>query len=331
MNKKDSQENITLSILFEKEGQSMDLNAFSKVIESYDKILRGSYLAASGKKSIQADKHDFSAKIVKFNNGSIIMDLIADYYPLIQTIVSAGIPHPLFSIVRQAYEFHKIKNKFIKENGKEPRINIINIINIGNNNINDVSIKNDTINTPKLVLKTANSTKKSWKSMVEAMSDGGIKSIHSKCGTANEDWQITESDIDAFSFDRWSNKQEDWSDKHEERIRAKIYKFDRKTGKGGLRVIELADFDSGIEFNFVVDKKAEDKKEVIYEKIINAMRGDVQATILTVTKDFRRYASGETKITLLRIKNIESLPPDNENLKNITKTRKGIEPESSSN
>ena len=315
MNKKDSQENITLSILFEKEGQPMDLNAFSKVIESYHKILLGSYLAASGKRSIRGDKHEFSTKIVEFKNGSIIMDLIADYYPLVQTMVSAGIPHPLFSLVQQVHELYKIINKFIKENGKEPRIIIK-----GDNNV--IIIKGDTINVPESVWKTANSTKKSWKSMVEAMSDGGIKSIHSKCDTANEDWQITESDIDAFSFDRWSNKQEDWSDKHEERIRAKIYKFDRKTGKGGLRVIELADFDSGIEFNFVVDKKAEDKKEVIYEKIINAMRGDVQATILTVTKDFRRYASGETKITLLRIKNIESLPPDNENLKNITKTKR---------
>ena len=167
--------------------------------------------------------------------------------------------------------------------------------------------------------------------MVEAMSDGGIKSIHSKCDTANEDWRIIESDIDAFSFDKWSNKQEDWSDKHEERIRAKIYKFDRKTGKGGLRVIGFAGFGSEREFNFVADKTAEDEKEVIYSKIINAMHGNTQATTMTVTKDFRRYASGETKITLLRIKNIESLPPDNENLKNITKTRKGIEPKSSSN
>ena len=207
MDKKASQENITLSILFEKKGQPMDLNAFSKVIQSYHKILCGSYLAAGGKRSMtHVSKHEFRTKIVKFKNGSIVMELVLDYYPLLQAIAPHEVQHPIFSTMQQVFEFYRIKNKFKKENGKEPNIVVVDNTPRGESVI--INNINGTVNISGNISNAVYNTKNACKSMAEAMPAGGITSIHSKCDTAKEDLLVTQDDIETLRLVSWRDKDE---------------------------------------------------------------------------------------------------------------------------
>ena len=299
MGKKDNQEKIRLSILFEKKNQPIDLGTFNKVMQSYHKILYRSHLVVIGKSEITpASKHDFEAKINQFENGSIIVDFIVERYAMARRSLLetqfADIAEPISFVMREIFDFFKARYELRKKNMKEPKIiqsdkavkrDNINIIVLGDKN---------TIQIPERIKVGADMTEGPFRDTLGAIKTGNIKSIRSKCDSNDESLFVDRQDIDVLNPTKWSNDVQ-------EQVCAKIYKFDSKTGKGKLRIMVAKTLSPNDEFNFAVSKK-----DVNYSKIINAMHESVKNTPMIITRDFEHYASGETKITRLHIKSIVS-------------------------
>ena len=298
MGKKENQEEIKFSILFEKKNQPMDLGTFNKVMQSYYKILHRSHLVVIGKSKITpVSKHDFEAKINQIENGSIIVNFAVDFYAMAQLASSFGtqfidIANPISFVMREIFGFFKARNELRKKNRKEPEI-IQSDNSVSGTNINIiVSGDNNTIKIPERIKVGADMTEGPFRDTLSAMKTGNIKSICSKSGTNNGDLLIDRQDIGVLNLTKWSNDDE-------EQVRARIYRFDSRIGKGRLRITVANKLSPDEEFNFVVNKK-----DVNYSEIINAMHESVKDTPMIVTKDFERHASGEIRITRLRIKSI---------------------------
>ncbi|MEQ1814760.1 MAG: hypothetical protein ABL860_09985 [Candidatus Nitrotoga sp.] len=282
----DNEEKIAFAIRGPAVEGSFRLDVYNDILVSYQQILDRSFLAAVGKKRMmQSERELFSTKVVKWERGSILIDLAVAAVPIAQAYIDSKTSQPHFltmsEIIEFTYKFLKARIEQAAKTGKEPLVQITNspnaqvILNIGGGKI-EVSQN---------LVDAANLTEPHYKKLTSHIDGEGITEISS--------WSGQERGVSLNVDDNKFFNPTTEIDDRVQLLSGKIFRFDVESASGRLRVVDSDAIPIGTELRFVVTGKQ------ALDSYIDALHSTVKYSEIQVLREIVRHPSGTITIAAL--------------------------------
>ena len=284
----EKEEKVSFAIRGPAVEESFRLDVFNDILGSYQQILDRSFLAIMGKKRMKPQERElFTAKIVEWRRGSILIDLSVIAVPLIQGVIDLKTSQPHFltmsEVIELTYKFLRARIEQFLKTGKEPAVQVINspnaqiFLNVGDGKI-EVSQN---------LIDAANFTEPHYKRLTSRIDGKEITEVAS--------WSPQERGVTLTVEDnKFFNPSTEIDDESQE-ISEKIFRFDVESASGRLRVIQAGNIKVGSELRFEVTGKQP------LDQYVDALHSGVKFSEIKALREVVRHPSGTASVSALHI------------------------------